>query len=152
MAAGQLSATNGLKDTSSNLARHATDPPRPSTSNAKWHGTSLSLDPHTAVPQFFEDHQHRESKGRNPCGQVASGALNLSPSGVFGHRPHTLWRQLGLAASIHYRLRCVIREPLRLRRWKGCLHVRIDLDERIAEPQKNREEPQTVIAGGSWRT
>ena len=47
------------------------------------------------------------------------------------------------------RLRCVIGEPLRLRRWKGCL--RIDLDERIAEPQKTREEPQTVIAGGSWR-
>jgi hypothetical protein len=29
--------------------------------------------------------------------------------------------------------------------------LRIDLDERIAEPQKTREEPQTVIAGGSWR-
>eukprot|EP00966_Prymnesium_polylepis_P091546 2119059-Prymnesium_polylepis.1 len=29
-----------------------------------------------------EDHQHRhESKGRSPCGQAASGALNLSPSG-----------------------------------------------------------------------
>ena len=38
---------------------------------------------------------------------------------------------------------------MRLRRWKGCL--RIDLDERIAEPQQTREEPETVIAGGSWR-
>ena len=38
---------------------------------------------------------------------------------------------------------------MRLRRWKGCL--RIDLDERIAESQKTREESQTVIAGGSWR-
>jgi hypothetical protein len=32
-----------------------------------------------------EDHQHRYgSKGRNPCGQAASGAVNESPSGVFG--------------------------------------------------------------------
>mmetsp|Transcript_13405 Transcript_13405/g.34141 ORF Transcript_13405/g.34141 Transcript_13405/m.34141 type:complete len:200 (+) Transcript_13405:930-1529(+) len=35
-----------------------------------------------------EDHQSRhESKGRNPCGQAASEALNLSPSGGFRHRP-----------------------------------------------------------------
>eukprot|EP00966_Prymnesium_polylepis_P104529 2421160-Prymnesium_polylepis.1 len=28
-----------------------------------------------------------ESKRRNPCGKAASGALNMSRSGVFGHRP-----------------------------------------------------------------
>eukprot|EP00966_Prymnesium_polylepis_P190487 4414625-Prymnesium_polylepis.2 len=37
-------------------------------------------------------------KGRSPCGQAASGALNLSPSGVFGHRPQSC-SAVGLAAS-----------------------------------------------------
>ena len=36
---------------------------------------------------------------------------------------------------------------MRLRRWKGCLWR--DLDERIAELQRTREELQTVTAGGS---
>jgi len=45
--------------------------------------------------------------------------------------------------------RCVIGEPLRLRRWKGC--VWIDLDERVAGLQRTRVGLQAVIAGGSWR-
>ena len=47
------------------------------------------------------------------------------------------------------RLRCVIGEHLRLRRWKGC--VWIDIDERVAGLQRTRVGPQAVIAGGSWR-
>ena len=35
-------------------------------------------------------------------------------------------------------------------RWKGCLWI--DLDERIAELQRTREELQTVTGGGSWRS
>ena len=45
------------------------------------------------------------------------------------------------------RLQYVIGKPLRLRRWKGCLWI--DLDERIVESQRTREESQPVTAGGS---
>ena len=38
-------------------------------------------------------------------------------------------------------------EPLRLRWSKGCLWI--DLDERVVDSQKSREESQLVTAGGS---
>ena len=43
--------------------------------------------------------------------------------------------------------RYVIGEPLRLGRREGCLWI--DLDERVVDSQKTREDSQTVVVGGS---